>query len=67
VKEVIETAKAVTGKEIKVVYGDRRPGDPPILLGSSAKAQQFLAWQPKYPQLAEIISHAWQWHQQRHG
>jgi UDP-glucose 4-epimerase len=67
VKEVIETAKAVTGKEIKVVYGDRRPGDPPILLGSSAKAQQVLAWQPKYPQLAEIIRHAWQWHQQRHG
>jgi UDP-glucose 4-epimerase len=66
VKEVIETAKAVTGKEIKVVYGDRRPGDPPILLGSSAKAQQVLAWEPKYPQLSEIIRHAWQWHQQRH-
>jgi UDP-glucose 4-epimerase len=67
VKEVIETARQVTGQEIKVVYGDRRPGDPPILLGSSSKAQQVLNWQPKYPQLSDIIHHAWQWHQQRHA
>jgi UDP-glucose 4-epimerase len=67
VKEVIEAAKAVTGKEIKVVYEDRRPGDPPVLLGSSAKAKQVLNWKPKYPNLPEIIHHAWEWHQQRHG
>lgn len=67
VKEVIETARQVTGKEIKVVYGDRRAGDPPILLGSSAKAQQVLDWQPKYGDLSQIIAHAWQWHQRRHG
>jgi UDP-glucose 4-epimerase len=66
VKEVIETARQVTGKEIPVVYGDRRPGDPPILLGSSRKAQEVLKWQPRYPELAAIIDHAWQWHQQRH-
>jgi UDP-glucose 4-epimerase len=66
VKEVIETARQVTDREIKVVYGDRRPGDPPILLGSSSKAQQILSWQPQYSQLANIIGHAWQWHQQRH-
>jgi UDP-glucose 4-epimerase len=66
VKEVIETARQVTGKEIAVVYGDRRPGDPPILLGSSRKAQEVLQWQPRYPELAAIIDHAWQWHQQRH-
>jgi UDP-glucose 4-epimerase len=66
VKEVIETARQVTGKEIPVVYGDRRPGDPPILLGSSRKAQEVLQWQPRYPELAAIIDHAWQWHQQRH-
>jgi UDP-glucose 4-epimerase len=67
VKEVIEAAKAVTGKEIKIVYEDRRPGDPPILLGSSMKVQQVLNWQPKYPHLPDIIGHAWQWHQKRHG
>lgn len=67
VKEVIETAKQVTGKEIKVVYGDRREGDPPILVGSSDRVRQVLGWQPEYPGLAEIIAHAWQWHQIRHG
>jgi UDP-glucose 4-epimerase len=67
VKEVIETAKQVTGKEIKVVYGDRREGDPPILVGSSNRVRQVLGWQPEYPGLAEIIAHAWQWHQVRHG
>jgi UDP-glucose 4-epimerase len=67
VKEVIETAKQVTGKEIKVVYGDRREGDPPILVGSSDRVRQVLGWQPEYPGLSEIIAHAWQWHQVRHG
>ncbi len=66
VKEVIGAAEEVTGRQVKVVYGDRRAGDPPILLGSSAKAQQVLNWQPQYPNLSDIIGHAWQWHQQRH-
>jgi UDP-glucose 4-epimerase len=66
VREVIETAKQVTGKEIKIVESDRRPGDPPILVGSSDKARTILGWNPKYPNVNEIISHAWQWHQQRH-
>ncbi len=66
VKEVIVAAEEVTGQAIEVVYGDRRAGDPPILLGSSAKAQQVLNWQPQYPNLSDIIGHAWQWHQQRH-
>jgi UDP-glucose 4-epimerase len=67
VKEVIAAAEAVTGQEIPVVYADRRAGDPPILLGSSAKAQQVLNWQPQYPNLSDIIGHAWQWHRRRHG
>ncbi len=66
VKEAIDTAKAVTGREIKVVMGDRRPGDPPILVGSSAKARNILGWEPKYPALKEILTHAWNWHQKRH-
>ena len=67
VKEVIEEAKIITRKHIKVVESDRRPGDPPVLVGSSAKAKTVLGWSPKYADLSEIISHAWQWHQQRHG
>ncbi|MBW4575115.1 MAG: UDP-glucose 4-epimerase GalE [Aphanothece sp. CMT-3BRIN-NPC111] len=66
VKEVIETATAVTGREIKTVECDRRPGDPPVLVGSSDKARKTLGWQPQYSDLSEILSHAWQWHQQRH-
>jgi UDP-glucose 4-epimerase len=67
VQEVIETAREVTGKEIKVVFGDRRAGDPSILVGSSDRARQVLGWKPEYPQLKDIIAHAWQWHQVRHG
>lgn len=66
VKEVIETAQKITGIEIKIIIGDRRLGDPPILVGSSEKAQKILNWQPKYPDLETIISHAWLWHQNRH-
>ena len=67
VREVIETAREVTGKEIPVQESDRRPGDAPILVGSSDKAQKILAWNPQYADLSTIISHAWNWHQQRHG
>jgi UDP-glucose 4-epimerase len=67
VKEVIETAKGITGKDIPVQEGDRRAGDAPILVGSSEKAKRILGWQPKYADLNQIISHAWQWHQKRHG
>ena len=66
VREVIETAKEVTGKEIKIVESDRRPGDPPILVGSSDKVKSVLGWQPQYSDLHQIIAHAWQWHQKRH-
>ena len=67
VREVIETAKAVTGEKIKVVECARRPGDPAILVGSSEKASKILGWSPQYANLTEILTHAWQWHQQRHG
>lgn len=67
VKEVIEATRKVTGKEIKAVECDRRPGDPPSLVGSSEKARQILGWNPQYADIETIITHAWQWHQKRHG
>lgn len=67
VREVIDTAKQVTGREIKVVESDRRAGDPPALVGSGEKARKILGWNPQYPELDKIISHAWNWHQKRHG
>ena len=67
VKEVIEAAKQVTGQEIAVVECDRRPGDPPALVGSSEKAKQVLGWQSQYADLHQIVTHSWDWHQKRHG
>jgi len=67
VKQVIETARKVTGKPIKVVESERRPGDPPTLVGSGEKARKVLGWQPQYPYLQDMISHAWNWHQKRHS
>lgn len=67
VRQVIETAKEVTGLNIPYQECPRRAGDAPILVGSSAKAKKVLGWNPQYPQLATIIDHAWQWHQRRHG
>lgn len=66
VQEVIKVARQVTGKMIKVVECDRRPGDPPVLVGSSEKARSLLGWQPQYSELETMIAHAWTWHQQRH-
>lgn len=67
VKEVISQTETITGKQIKVIESDRRPGDPPVLVGSSDKAKTILGWSPKYSDLSDIIAHAWQWHQKRHG
>lgn len=67
VKEVIEAARQVTGKEIPAVECDRRPGDPPSLVGASEKARKTLGWNPKYADIVTILEHAWQWHQKRHA
>jgi UDP-glucose 4-epimerase len=48
IKQVIETAKEITGQEIKVEECDPRPGDPPVLFGSSDKARRVLGWNPQY-------------------
>jgi len=66
VKQVIDAARVITGCEIPAVECDRRPGDPPALVGSSERAMQTLGWQPAYPDIESIIKHAWNWHQKRH-
>lgn len=62
-QEVIETARRVTGEEIKVTAGPRRPGDPAVLVASAEKIRAELGWHPRYPALEEIIETAWWWHQ----
>jgi len=62
VREVIETCRKVTGHPIPAEVGDRRPGDPPVLIASSEKIRADLAWDPQYPDLETIVAHAWEWH-----
>ena len=62
VREVIEKAKEVTQKDIKVVEESRRSGDPAVLIASSDKAKTVLGWKPEYDDLGTIIKTAWKWH-----
>jgi len=65
VKEVIDTAKKVTGVNFKVTEVERRAGDPPELVADSTKAKQVLKWQPQYADLETIVKSAWAWHQKK--
>jgi UDP-glucose 4-epimerase len=62
VKQVIDAAREVTGHDIPAQVGPRRPGDPPVLVASSERISSTLGWKPEYPDLAEIIRTAWDWH-----
>lgn len=62
VKEVIETARKVTGHPIPAVTTPRRAGDPAQLIASSDKAKSVLGWKPEHADLEEIIATAWNWH-----
>jgi UDP-glucose 4-epimerase len=61
VREVIETARRVTGREIPVRMGPRRPGDPAVLIASSDKIKSELGWQPQFQDLGLIVESAWKW------
>jgi len=61
VRQVIETACAVTGCDIRVEEAPRRPGDPARLVASSEKAREELDWTPQIPELDRIIRSAWDW------
>ena len=63
VKEVIDTARKVTGHPIPAETTPRRAGDPAQLIASSDKAREVLGWEPKYADIEEIISTAWKWHE----
>lgn len=62
VKEVIETARKVTGHPIPAVESPRRGGDPAKLIASSEKARKVIGWNPEHAGLEEIIESAWKWH-----
>lgn len=64
VREIIDTAKEVTGKDFAVVEEQRRPGDPATLIASSNKIKEELGWRPEHSHIDEIIRTAWRWHTQ---
>jgi UDP-glucose-4-epimerase GalE len=62
VKQVIEIARRITGKEIPARVVERRSGDPAVLISSSQKAMKDLGWMPQFPDLETIVETAWTWH-----
>lgn len=62
VKEIVETARTVTGHGIPVVMGEKRAGDPAVLIASSQKARRVLGWSPSRTDIHTIVQHAWNWH-----
>jgi UDP-glucose 4-epimerase len=63
VKEVIDAAREVTGRDIAVRTGPRRAGDPAVLVASSEKIKKELGWSPKFQDLRKIVESAWEWMQ----
>ena len=63
VRQVIETARQITGCEIACLESERRPGDPAALIGSSNKIKTILGWKARHNSLEAIIQSAWRWHQ----
>lgn len=62
VREVIAACERVTGKKLRVKEEGRRAGDPATLVASSQKLRTILGWEPLYPDMETIVSHAWKWH-----
>ncbi|MFO8034044.1 MAG: UDP-glucose 4-epimerase GalE [Candidatus Bipolaricaulota bacterium] len=61
VRQVLEACRQVTGLEIPVVEGARRPGDPPALVADPTRARQELDWEPQFAELKPIVESAWRW------
>ena len=66
VREVVESARRITGHPIPAEVHPRRPGDPAALVASSEKAIRELGWKPRYTKLDDIVRTAWVWHQKRY-
>ena len=63
VKEVVEAARKITGKNIEAKIAPRRAGDPSRLVADATKAKKILGWNPQFPEIEKIIESAWQWHE----
>ncbi|MDJ0801698.1 MAG: UDP-glucose 4-epimerase GalE [Desulfobacterales bacterium] len=62
VREIIATARRVSGQAIPIVEDKRRPGDPAVLIAGSTKIKNELNWQPRFEHIEDIVRTAWSWH-----
>jgi UDP-glucose 4-epimerase len=53
----------VTGRAVPTVFGERRPGDPPVLIADSSRARDILCWEPRRSTLDAMVASAWEWRQ----
>ena len=67
VKQIIETARQITGHPIPAQIEARRAGDPAVLIADSGNIRRQLGWQPAYEDVSEIIRTAWAWHRKEAG
>lgn len=65
VRDVVDTVRRVTGREVPVRVAPRRPGDPPRLVAAAARIQRELGWAPRHPTLEDIVGSAWRFMQRR--
>jgi UDP-glucose 4-epimerase len=65
--EVVSACAEVAQRDVEIVIGPRRPGDPAVLVASAEKVERDLGWLPRRPGLAEIVSDAWTWHRSHPG
>ncbi|MGE1062302.1 UDP-glucose 4-epimerase GalE [Megasphaera paucivorans] len=62
VRQIIDAAKKITGRNFTVEEAPRRAGDPAVLVAESQKIKKVIGWQPQYSDVENIIADAWQWH-----
>lgn len=61
VRQIVDTVESISGKTIPVEEGPRRSGDPAVLVASSERIKHDLGWEPKFPQIEQIVRDAWTW------
>lgn len=65
VREILSIVEKLSGKKLNIVYGKRREGDPPILIGNSSKAEKILGWKREFCDIIEIVRTAYNWHKKQ--
>jgi len=63
VRQLVDSARKITGRDIPVYVGPRRPGDPPVLVADPTRVRERLGWRPLHSDLATQVAHAWAWRQ----